>query len=159
MNLGGKMKRTYFYIFEYISTFVICILLELFFIFVFQKPNSIFDYFLYIFFGIGWIAVFFHGASYCESEITGNGILEKQRKKFSELAAIEKASGQINTIRLFFFEDTSRRFYSQKPIFIKYTLQKKQLVRMIEKIEEENHDVKFICKGIVVKKEKFVGQL
>ena len=115
------MKRTYFYIFEYISTFVICILLELFFIFVFQKPNSIFDYFLYIFFGIGWIAVFFHGASYCESEITGNGILEKQRKKFSELAAIEKVSGQIVFFRRYVKEILFSETYLYKIYFTKKT--------------------------------------
>lgn len=153
------MKKVYFYIFNYISTFIICMLIEASLFAIFKMPDSVGDYFLFIFFGGGWIFAFHYRVCYCGTKIIEHGFIGKRIKFFSDIIAIEKLRGQFKTIVLIVnIDETKKRCYSW-PIRIEYAFQKKQLIRMIEEIIKEKPDVKFINKGSLVSKETFFKKL
>ena len=156
------MKKVYFSIFEYISTVFLCIFIEIFMITVFKGPSSAKDWFVYIFFGLGWIPIILNRTYYYDSEIVDTlsiflGI--KRVRTFSQIALITKVTERIKTIRIIFLPNKKKEYYYSGCTFIKYAFQKKQLIEMLEKIVAENPNEKFLKKDSIISKDEFIKQL
>lgn len=153
------MRKVSFYIFNYVSTFILFMCIETSLWLIFGTPKSIGDYFFYVFFAIGWISVFIRRVSYSGKIITEYDFARKKEKKFSEVVAIEKLNGRSKTLSLIFCKNESETNFSSYPMRIEYAFQKKQLIKMIEKILLENPKVTFINRGLIQSKEEFFNKL
>ena len=157
---GGEMRKVYFHIFEYISTFILFMFVETILVIIVKKPDSVRDLFLYILFGIGWIYIFFEGTYYCGSEITDFVFIGRKRtRSFSQIVTIDKVSGRLKTLRILFSLDDSKKELDFGATFIKYAFQRKQLIEMIEKISIKNPNVKFLKNDSIVSKDEFIELL
>lgn len=142
------MRKKYFYIFRYSLSFIFYMVLLIMFSALITDGEVIKKTIVQVMIAVMWIpSILFNNACYYGNKIASHPFFKRKRIcSFSQIFEIYKLPEKLKTVRLYFSNSDTGNELQKEYIDIEYIFQKKQLIDMLEKIVQENKDVKFLVK-------------